>query len=387
MIFFCTVCFLFIFQKYFFPQSNNSLTFAFLLFSIAYLARPIGACFWGHIADKYGRKTALIGTLSLMAIPAIGMAIMPSYESIGIAACFLVLVLRLLQGIAFGGESPTVIVTLYEMAPKNKKGLYGSFYNPGLLVGYLVGIVLMIVLNYVFGDKNMQTFGWRFMFGLSLIFIVVLSYIRLKLIETSATIHQSSLPILTTIKYDLPAILKVFLYVSCATVMFWNLLFHNYLIIWADDFGSQSLILQAFIVLFVILSIPCIGYLSDKVNKLTLLKINFICITALAPFLYMMFITKQLPYMIFGYFIFAIFTGITCALSPAIIVPQVSKNCRVSSIGLSAGFTVIFGSFVPAINEILKSLTNIIWSPAILISLCALISLVTLYTLKTEDIQ
>ncbi|WP_440994631.1 hypothetical protein, partial [Cysteiniphilum litorale] len=114
--------------------------------------------------------------------------------------------------------------------------------------------------------------------------------------------------------------------------------------------------------------------------------INYICITVIAPLLYLMFMTKQLSYMVIGYFIFSVFTAITCALSPAIIVPQVSKNCRVSSIGLSAGLTAMFGSFVPAINEIIIKTTQTTWSPAFLISLCALISLITLYTLKTEDI-
>ncbi|WP_440998284.1 MFS transporter [Cysteiniphilum litorale] len=374
------------FSKIFFPPSGNSLVFAFLLFSTAYVARPFGSIIWGHVADKYGRKNALIGTLSLMAIPAFCMAIMPPYESIGILSCFLVLILRFLQGIAFGGESPTVIVTLYELAPENKKGLYGSFYNPGLLLGYFAGIILIILLTYILGDKHMQTFGWRFMFCLSLVFIAVLSYMRLNLIETSIKTHQSNFPILTTIKHDLPAILKIFLYVSCASVMFWNLLFHNYLIIWAGDFGLQSLIMQACVVFFVILLIPCVGYLSDKINKLNLLKINYICITVIAPLLYLMFMTKQLSYMVIGYFIFSVFTAITCALSPAIIVPQVSKNCRVSSIGLSAGLTAMFGSFVPAINEIIIKTTQTTWSPAFLISLCALISLITLYTLKTEDI-
>ena len=374
------------FSKIFFPPSNNALTFAFLLFSVAYLARPIGAIFWGHIADKYGRKNVLVGTVSFMALPAVGMAVMPSYESIGISACFLVVTLRFLQGIAFGGETPTVITTLYEIAPANKKGFYGSFYNPGLLLGYLVGIILIIVLTSVLGDKNMQTFGWRLMFAFSLIFIAVLSYIRVKLTETSITEYKSRLPILTTLKYDLTNILKIFLYFSCCTVMFWNLLFHNYLIIWATDFGVQALVLQACVVAFVILIMPCVGYFSDKTNKITLLTITYICVFLSAPLLYMMFLTKDLYYMMFGYLILAVFTSITCGTFPAVVVPQVSKKCRVSSLGIASAFSVIMGSFIPVINEVVKKTSAINWSPALLISLAALISLGTLYTLNREDI-
>ena len=373
------------FAKIFFPQSANSLTYSFLLFSTAYLARPLGSVLWGHMGDKYGRKPVLMGTLSLMAIPAIGMAIMPSYENIGVIASFLVIFLRFLQGISYGGESPAIMVAMYEVAPKDKKGFYSSFCHPSGFVGYFIGIVLIIILTALLGQKNIQTFGWRLMFGLSLIFIVLLSYMRLRLIETSKTEYQPSFPLLMTLKHDLGSILKIFLYLSGSAVMLYNLLFHNYLIIWAADFGAQSLFLQACIVALIIFLMPCVGYFSDKTNKINLLKTTYIIVFFLAPFLYSMFLTKDLMWMMIGYSVFAIFTCIAAAFSPAIIVPQASKYCRVSTVGLGVSFSVLFGSFIPAINELLKKLTNIPISPSLLISLCAAISLITLYTLKNKE--
>ena len=71
----------------------------------------------------------------------------------------LVVILRFLQGIAFGGETPTVVVSLYEMAPENRKGLYGSLNNPGALIGYLIGIIFVIVLTEIIGNDNMQSYG------------------------------------------------------------------------------------------------------------------------------------------------------------------------------------------------------------------------------------
>jgi MFS family permease len=350
---------------------------------VAYIARPIGSIIWGHIADKYGRKKVMIGTVSLMAVPAIGMALMPSYESIGVTATILVVFLRFLQGIAFGGESPTVVVSLYEMAPKNRKGLYGSFYNPGALIGYFVGIVLMIVLTVFLGESNMQSFGWRFLFGLSLVFIALLSYMRLKLIETS-TVKTSGYPILKTLKQDLPAILKILLYSFCYGVLFYSLLFHNYLIIWASDFGVSALIFQAIVVAFFMLMVIFMGFLSDKMNKLTLLKATYLLLIPAAPLLYALFLTKNLLYMLFGYFVFSVFTAIIASTFPALAIPQVSKNCRVSSFGIALGFSVIFGSFVPAINEILKAASGVDFSPSFLISFSAFVSLLTIYTLKNK---
>lgn len=373
------------FSKIFFPESNNSLFFSFLLFSIAYIARPLGSILWGHIADKYGRKPVLMGTLSLMAVPAVGMAIMPSYESIGITASIIVILLRLMQGVAFGGESATVMVSIYEIAPKDKRGFFTSFIHPSCFFGYFIGITLVILLTSLLGQKNFAIFGWRIMFGLSLIFIGVLSYMRLKLIETSTVATQSTLPVSIVLKHDLQAIIKIFLYLSGSAILLYNLLFHNYLIIWAKDFGTQSLILQASVVAFIVILMPCIGFLSDKINKIRLLKITYIIVFFLAPLLYVMFLTKNLLFMAIGYTIFAILTCMAAAFSPAIIVPQASKKCRVSTVGLGVSFSVIFGSFIPAINELLKKITYIDISPSFLISACALISLITLYKLKNKE--
>ena len=373
------------FSKIFFPESSNSLFFSFVLFSIAYIARPLGSILWGHIADNYGRKPVLLGTMSLMAIPALGMAVIPPYESIGIIASILVVILRFLQGVAFGGESPTVMVTIYELAPTNKKAFFTSFIHPSSFLGYLIGIFIILILNTFLSEEAMQSFGWRIMFGLSLIFIALLSYMRLNLVETHATKNQYHASISQIIKHDAVAILKVFLYLSCSATLLYNLLFHNYLIIWASDFGIQALVLQACIVSFICLFMPCVGYVSDKINKLKLLKITYICVIPIAPILYMLFITKDLFYMTIGYIIFAVLTCFAAAFSPAIIVPQASKKCRVSTVGLGVSFSVIFGSFIPAINELLKKTTHIDTSPAYLISACALISLITLYLLKNKE--
>ena len=356
-----------------------------MLFSIAYISRPFGSIIWGHVADKYGRKKVLMGTLSLMAVPAIGMAIMPSYESIGIIASILVVILRLLQGVAYGGESAAVMVSIYEVAPKNKRGFFTSFCHPSGFLGYLIGIVIMIILTALLGQKNIEVFGWRIMFGLSLFFIFMLSYMRLRLIETSNIENQSNSPLLMVLKHDLKAIIMIFLYLSGSAVILYNLLFHNYLIIWAKHFVNKALVFQSCIVALIIVLMPCVGYISDKLNKINLLKINYICIALFAPFLYLMFLTKDLSVMVFSYIVFALLTCIAAAFSPAIIVPQASKKCRTSTVGLGVSCSVIFGSFIPSINELLKKITHIDVAPAFLISLCALVSLVALYKLKNKD--
>lgn len=378
----------FIAKTFFTQDTELALTFSFTLFSVAYIARPIGSIIWGHIADKYGRKKVMLGTLSLMAVPAIGMALMPSYESIGVTATILVVLLRFLQGIAFGGESPTIIASLYEMAPEDRKGLYGGLYNPGLLIGYLSGIVLVIILTKIIGNDGMESYGWRFLFAISLIFIALLGYFRQRIIETSRLTHTARLPFLDTIKKDWLAVVKIVLYLSCPTVMFYNLLFHNYLIINAAKFGVKTLFAQAIIVLFIIFMMPLFGFLTDKLgNKIKTVGTTYVLIFISSVILYSLFLSEHLPTMIFGYFIFAILASVVCSTFPAISVPQTSKTCRVSTIGISLGLSAISGSFIPAINELTKKLTDNPLSPAFIIMACALVSFLTLFCIKKEGIQ
>ena len=374
------------FSKVFFPQNSNyALAFSFSIFSVAYIARPIGSILWGHIADKYGRKKVMIGTLSLMVVPAVGMACMPSYEAIGATATVLVVLCRFLQGIAFGGESSTVIVSLYELAPNGRKGLYGSLYDPGSSIGYLVAMIFIIILSDVVGEDIIYDYGWRFLFGISLIFIFILGYFRKQLIETSKIQYRSSLPFVSSIKNDWKAIVKIVLYLSGSTAMFYSLFFHNYLIIYAQKFGIKTMFAQVVIVLTTIFMMPFFGYMSDKVNRIKLLKLSYPLIIIMIYPLYYLFLTENIVLMISGYFVFALLTSVVCATFPAVIVPQVSKECRVTSIGVAFSLSVIAGSFLPATNEFIKYTTGNNFAPVIVIIVCSLISFVMLFTFDRKN--
>lgn len=371
------------FSKVFFPESSNSLFFSFLLFSIAYIARPLGSILWGHIADKYGRKPVLMSTLSLMAIPAIGMAIMPSYQTIGIAASTIVILLRFMQGVAFGGEFPTAIVNTYELAPRDKKGLYSSFSYTTFVVGYLVALLLMAVLNACLSVEAMTYYGWRILFGLSIIFIVVLGYIRYSLTETLEVKRKSNAPFIKAMQKDHKNIIKIVLYMAAPNALFFNFLFHNHILLSSAN-SAEGLIFQSLLVLFAIIMMPTMGYISDKINQFTLLKFSYLFVFIFAIPLYMMFISGSLPLMFLAYFIFGIFVCISVATFPVVIISQANLSCRVSTIGIGHSLAVIFGSFIPAINESVKTLTQSAMAPAFVIAASCLLSLILLFTFKQQ---
>ncbi len=379
-----------VFAKVFFPESfEHSLLATFLIFSMAYIARPFGSVVWGLVADRYGRKCVLLGTISLMAICAVGMAIMPSHSYAGGLICVLVVILRILQGIAFGGEFPTVIVTLYELAPEDKKGFYGSFADGVAIVGYLTGIIILIILKTVLTEPQLHQWGWRLMFGLSVIFIFAVGWIRKSLSET-IPIKQRTFSLAEIVRentQNIGDIGKIFLYMFAPSCLFFNFVFYIHAVIGANNNLSDiqiSTIHMLIVILFIAL-LPTIGFFSDKVNRSKLLKYSYIALIVFAIPLYQSLFSINTMTVITAYIIFAIFTAISVSTFVAVIVRQAPENSRVTSIGIGHSIAVIFGSFAPSINQFLTNFIDTSMAPALYIILCALISVITLVYMKNSQ--
>ncbi len=125
----------------FFPADDPrvSLLAAFAAFAVGFLMRPVGAVIFGHIGDRYGRARALCSSIAMMAVPTVLMGLLPTYETIGIAASLLIVILRMCQGIAVGGEFTGSIVFLAENAPQRRRGFFASFSMFGATTGTMLG--------------------------------------------------------------------------------------------------------------------------------------------------------------------------------------------------------------------------------------------------------
>jgi len=375
------------FSRVFFPQSNNSLTLAFLLFSIAYLARPIGSLLWGYIADKYGRKPVLIGTLSLMAIPAIGMAVMPSYETIGTTASLTVIFLRFLQGIAFGGEFPTIMVTLYELASAKKRGLYGSCAPGFFVLGYLIAMLMIMILTNCLSENQMLSFGWRIPCGLSIIFIAIIFYIRFNLTETIKVKNNN--PISDAFRENWRSMLKIALYLLCQTCMFYNIMFYTPILLKKSGILADSVIsiLQFFCALIIVILAPLMGYISDSFGRHKMSKCIFVFLIVFAWPLYTLILSTQLIMIVFGIMFFSVILSVIVGSFPSVIVGESYSKCRVSIVGIGYTLVTLLGSFTPVINEQLISYSENKMSPVIYMIICAIVSLITIYQIKDRQFQ
>jgi MFS transporter, MHS family, proline/betaine transporter len=155
-----------IIASHFFPSADPlaGLINSYAVFAIGFLARPLGGVIFGHIGDRFGRRQALVLSVTLMAVPTALMGLLPTYQEVGVLAPILLTLLRIVQGISTGGEFAGSIVFLVEQAPDHRRGLYGSIANFGAMIGGLLGAAIGWLISEILTPDAMQDWGWRLLF-------------------------------------------------------------------------------------------------------------------------------------------------------------------------------------------------------------------------------
>lgn len=177
-----------VFDKLFFPTADPTVgtMLAFTTFFVGFVARPLGGILFGHIGDRIGRKRTLVTTMVVMGLATAAMGALPTYEQVGMWAPLLLVLLRLFQGLAIGGEWAGAVLMAVEYAPPGKRSSYGSWPQVGLALGLGLGTGLFALLGNVLDDEQFLGYGWRIAFGLSLVLVLVGLVIRLRVAETPA---------------------------------------------------------------------------------------------------------------------------------------------------------------------------------------------------------
>jgi MFS family permease len=155
-------------------------------FAVGFVARPVGALLFGHLGDKLGRKTALAGALVLMGIATTLVGLVPSYATAGALAPLALVALRLMQGLAVGGQWGGAILLATENAPKSRRGLYGSIAQAGVPVGVVLANLAFLAANGVTSPEAFMSYGWRIPFLLSVLLVALGLYIHFRVDDTPA---------------------------------------------------------------------------------------------------------------------------------------------------------------------------------------------------------
>ena len=162
-----------VFDKLFFPNAAPVIATlaAFATFGVGFLARPVGGAIFGHYGDKVGRKQMLVLALVIMGVATVLIGALPGYNSIGIAAPILLVMLRLIQGAALGGEWGGAVLMVTEYAPKGKRGFYGSWPQIGFAGGLAISTTMIWIMSTSLSDAAFQSWGWRVPFFASALLV------------------------------------------------------------------------------------------------------------------------------------------------------------------------------------------------------------------------
>ncbi len=383
-----------VFGQLFFPESEplTGTLLAFGTFFIGFIARPIGAAVFGHFGDRIGRKATLVTTLMLMGFSTFFIALVPTYEVIGMWGAILLTLLRFVQGIGVGGEWGGAVLMSMEWAKTNKnRGFIASWPQFGVPVGLFMGNVVVLGVVLAGDDQFFLDWGWRIPFFLSFLLVLVGLYIRLGVLETptfrkmQAENKIEEAPILKVIKEQPKEII-----VSALARVGENASFYIFTT-FVLAYGTQYLDMERSFLLYGVMAasvlslvwIPLFGWLSDRIGRRKMYIIGSAS-TAVFAFIYFAMMESGSASLIF----FAIAVSLlphNMMYGPqaAMIAENFKGSLRYSGASLGYQLTsIIAGGPAPMIAAYLLATYNDGLPVAIYVAVCAGISIIATLLLK-----
>jgi len=264
----------------FFSALNETAAFVFslLTFAAGYLSRPLGALLFGSLGDRQGRKRAFVLTLTMMGLATFGIGLLPTYEQAGILAPILLISLRLLQGLSFGGEFGGALVYLGEHAPADRRAFYSSWIQAAAGFALFLAFFVMYVTRTVLGEEAFTEWGWRLPFLISLVLLVSALWVRWRL-EESPLFRRLAAEGRTS-KRPVSEVFSEWPYLRLVLVTLFGLILPQAVVFYMAHFYSQYFLIQilklpevtmGFLMMLVtLISVPLYlgcGMLADKVGR------------------------------------------------------------------------------------------------------------------------
>jgi metabolite-proton symporter len=300
-----------VFNKVFFPGFVPLIgtLLAFGTFASAYLARIVGAALFGHFGDRLGRKSMLLVSLVMMGIATFCIGLLPDYASIGIWAPLLLLTLRIVQGLALGGEWGGAVLMAVEHAPANQRGLYGSWVQIGVPAGTLIANLVFLLSNAVLADGALLAWGWRIPFLVSVLLVFVGLYVRLNTSETPTfrKVKDADAQVKVPLAELLSKHWKQVLLGGIATMSTGTSF--NLIVAFGLTYGTQTLGFSRGAMLTIaliscalcILMLPAFGRLSDLIGRKPVIVGGIVAEALLAFPLFWLLDTREFPFALLGY--------------------------------------------------------------------------------------
>jgi MFS family permease len=364
-----------VFRSQFFPGTSELAgTLAALgTFAVGFIARPLGGVIFGHIGDRIGRKMTLVATLVTMGIATFLIGLLPTYEQIGAAAPVLLVVLRIAQGLAVGGEWGGAVLISVEHAPEERRGFYGAFPQLGVPLGLITSNLVFLILAAVMPNEQFLAWGWRIGFLISALLVVVGLYVRLKVTEspefTAARETPSmQLPIVSVVRDHWPQVL-------CGTAIFTGITAMGYMAAtFAIQYGSTALgIANTFLILAVIVGaiteVPLslwFSAMSDRIGRHRMIVYGAVA-AGIAAIFFLPVMSTAIPALVFLAMFFGRISG-SPMYGPAAAVAAGAFPVEVRYTGASIGYqfgAIAGGALAPIIATLILATPAGVWGVSV----------------------
>lgn len=378
----------------FFPKFSTfaSLMATFGIFAAGFIMRPLGGVVFGHIGDRVGRKSALLLSIYLMAIPTTLIGLLPTYDQIGWLAPLLLTFIRLAQGLSMGGEFTGSMIFVVEHAQCGNRGIYGSWVIFSVLVGILVGSAVATAICTLLSEDQLMAWGWRIPFLLSIAGGFVGSVMRRTVHEpeqfVQAKEHRKahSTPLVELFENHLKKIGYVVSIELTLSVGFYLIVtfINNFLTAVLGIDQCTSLMMTTMSMIAMGVAIPCAGWLSDKIGRKPVLISSALAFTFFA---YPLFIALEgnLTIALFAQISLSFIMGSFFAPIPATLVELFPVTVRYSGISIAHSISMaVFGGSAPLIATGLIQWTHNNASPAIYLGAASLIAAISLLFMKDQ---
>jgi len=377
----------------FFPSKDPavSLISAFGVFATGFLMRPVGAAIFGHFGDRLGRRKALSASVLLMAIATALMGLLPTYSQIGVTAAILLTLLRLLQGISAGGEFTGSISFLVEHAPHSRRGFIGSWTTFSGVSGMILGSGAGALVTFLLSDEALNDWGWRIPFLLGILTGAVGYYLRFgveespmfKELKESGKVVQA--PIKEAFRDFRREILTAIGVNWLNATVFYTVWVYNTTYL-ATVIGlplSSALLINTLSMLFLIIAIPIMGALSDRVGRKPLLISGCVGVACLAYPLYYLLSQGSFGSALIAQLVFVIPISMLQGTMPTTMVELFPTSSRYSALSISYNIAfAIFGGTAPLVATQLISMTGNPLSPSYWLIVGAVVSLLVTLSMK-----
>ncbi|MGC4933402.1 MFS transporter [Gordonia sp. DT30] len=378
-----------VFPHVFFPESSPSaaLLQSFATFGVGFLARPVGAAAFSRLADRVGRKHTMVVTLIMMGTASLGIACLPGYAVIGVAAPTLLVLLRFLQGFSVGGEASAGQIMAMEFAPSNRRGLYGALVNIGNPVGQVLVGSMMLLVGVTIGEHALNEWAWRLPFVAGAAMAIVGYWIRRQLNESPAFIEakrigaETASPLRTVLARDWRRVVTLVLIWAPNTACSYVIVTYSLSYI-TDQLNMSSTVTFGLLLVLNVIGmavLPLGGILSDRFGRKPVLGVCLTTSMIGVILLFPLLDTKSLPLMFLAMLIAQGAQLTACGVMPALFAEPFPTSIRYA--GHASVYTLnnlLAGGTAPFVAAGLFTLTGANWALVILVVAMYVLSLILL---------